>query len=199
MGFWSQPLDINLASQPFGRERAELAVLAGACALLTLLLLLLVGLFVIENRKSHVLRRGIRADRQTLQAIDREQSQSQAVIGRADNAAVFSKSVFYNELTARRAVSWTRVFDDLARVMPPDVQLVSLRLPQVIAGADGDRNHIELEMRVGTQQPAAVLTLLKNLQASSVFGPAVLSSQQPPTQNDPLSRYGVTVPYVQKF
>jgi hypothetical protein len=52
---------------------------------------------------------------------------------------------------------------------------------------------------VGTQQPEAILTLLKNFQASSLFGAAAMSSQQPPTQNDPLFRFRLSVPYVQKF
>jgi Tfp pilus assembly protein PilN len=193
------PIGINLASQPFRRERAEMVSLAAVCAILTVSLLVLVVLVYKERRQVSKLKRSIAAEQQQLTALDRQQSQFQGIIARPANADVFSKSVLYNEIIARRAVSWTRTFDDLERVMPTNVQLVALRLPQVIASNEGDQNHVELDLTVGTQQPEAILTLLKNFQASSLFGAAAMSSQQPPTQNDPLFRFRLSVPYVQKF
>lgn len=190
---------INLASQPFGRERAQIAAWAGVCTVFTLSLLVLAALIVKERAQVSTLHRAIRTEQQQLASLDRKQNEFQSIIARPANADVFSKSVFYNELIARRAVSWTRVFEDLGQVMPRSVQLISLRLPQVVASSDRDRNHLELNMLVGTQQPAAVLTLLKNLDSSSLFGAVTPQSQQPPTQNDPLFRYTLTVPYVQKF
>ena len=195
----NQSMHINLASAPFGRERVQIAALAGVCAILSLSLLLFVGLIVKERSEVSTLHRAIRAEQRQLATLDRQQSQFQSVIARPANADVFSKSVFYNELIARRAVSWTRVFEDLGHVLPRNVQLISLRLPQVIGSSDRDQNHLELNMLVGTQQPAAILQLLKNFESSSVFGAYSFQSQQPPTQNDPLFRYTLTVPYVQKF
>ena len=192
-------IGINLASQPFGRERAQIAMLAGVCAVLTLSLCVFVVLIMNERSQASTLRRTIRTEQQQLAALDRQQNQFQSVIARPANADVFSKSVFYNELIARRAVSWTRVFEDLGHVMPRNVQLVSLRLPQVVASSDRDKNHLELNMLVGTQQPAAFLTLMNNLQTSGLFGAPAMQSQQPPTQNDPLFRYTLTVPYVQSY
>ena len=195
----NQTIGINLAAQPFGRERAQIAMLAGVCAVLTLSLCVFVALIMNERSQASPLRRTIRTEQLQLAALDRQQNQFQSVIARPANADVFSKSVFYNELIARRAVSWTRVFEDLGHVMPRNLQLVSLRLPQVIASSDRDKNHLELNMLVGTQQPAAFLTLMNNLQSSSLFGAPAMQSQQPPTQNDPLFRYTLTVPYVQTY
>jgi Tfp pilus assembly protein PilN len=190
---------INLASQPFKRERAELALLAGICAVLLITLFVFTGLIFADRAEVSALREGIRNDQRMLAAIERQQANSQNIIGRPDNADVFSKSVFYNELIARRAVSWTRVFDDLEHVIPPGVQLISLRLPQVAAENQGDRNHIELDVLVGTQQPQAIAPLFQKLQQSPLFGAMQISSQSPPTQNDPLFRFRLTVPYVQRF
>jgi type IV pilus assembly protein PilN len=190
---------INLASQPFKRERAETALLVAICSVLTLSLAVFAGLILQDRGQVSTLRQSIRSDQKMLAAIERQQAHSQGIIGQPDNADVFSKSVFYNELIARRAVSWTRVFDDLSRVMPPTVQLISLRLPQVAAENQGDRNHIELDMLVGTREPQAIMPLFKNLQESPLFGASELSSQAPPTQNDPLFRFRLTVPYVQRF
>lgn len=190
---------INLASQPFRRERAEMALLASIGAALTISLLVFVVLILQDRGDVSVIRKRIRADQQTLAVVQRQQAQSQKVIVQPDNADVFSKSVFYNQLIARRAVSWTRVFDDLTRIMPADVQLIALRLPQVAPENSGDKNHVELDMLVGARQPQAIMPLLKKLQESPLFGPAEMSSQSPPTQNDPLFRYRLSVPYVQKF
>jgi type IV pilus assembly protein PilN len=196
---FNHSLNINLASQPFGRERAQIAALAGVCALLSVSLLVFVGLIMKERSQVSTLHRSIRTEQQQLAALDRQQNQFQSIIARPANADVFSKSVFYNELIARRAVSWTRVFEDLGHVLPRNVQLISLRLPQVVGSSERDQNHLELNMLVGTQQPAAILQLLKNFESSQLFGAYSVQSQQPPTQNDPLFRYTLTVPYVQKF
>ncbi|MFZ0589224.1 MAG: PilN domain-containing protein [Bryobacteraceae bacterium] len=190
---------INLASHPFKRERAEIALLAAICAVLTVSLLIFTGLILEDRAQVSTLRESIRNDQRMLAAIELQQAHSQSIIGRPDNADVFAKSVFYNELIARRAVSWTRVFDDLGRVMPPSVQLISLRLPQVAAETEGGRNHIELDMLVGAREPQAIMPLFKKLQESPLFGAAEISSQAPPTQNDPLFRFRLTVPYVQRF
>src|SRR6185437_16842821 len=183
------PAGINLASQPFGHERAQTALLAAVCSVLLVSLIVFTALIFKERSQASVLRRTINGERGKLAQISRVQAQFQGIIAKPGNADVFSKSVFYNELIARRAVSWTRVFEDLGHVMPRSVQLVSLRLPQVVASNDRDKNHIELNMLVGTQQPAAVLTLMKNFESSSLFGAPSMQSQQPPTQNDPLFRY----------
>jgi Tfp pilus assembly protein PilN len=190
---------INLASQPFGRERAQTVLLGTVCAVLSVSLLIWAYLIVHQHQKAAVLRTRINQERSALTQVQREQSQFENVIGRPKNAGVFSKSVFDNELIARRAVSWTKVFEDLEKVMPADVRLVSLRLPQVVAENDGGTNHIQLDMTVGTQDPRSLLALLNRLQASPLFGATTMLSEQAPSQNDPYFRYRVSVPYAQKF
>ena len=36
-----------------------------------------------------------------------------------------------NELIERKSISWTRIFADLEKVMPYNLRLVSVRLPEV--------------------------------------------------------------------
>jgi type IV pilus assembly protein PilN len=52
---------------------------------------------------------------------------------------------------------------------------------------------------VGTDRPDAVIDFLKKLQESPLFGAAQVMTQTPPSQNDPLYKYRVTVPYAQKL
>lgn len=190
---------INIASQPFRRERAENAAYAIICAVLVCSLLLLITLIAHARSQAADLRRVIDAENRELKVLQRQESQFSTVLSRPENADVFSRSVFLNELIARRSVSWTRVFKDLQGVMPGNMRLMGIRLPQVAAEQTSEVNHIELEMTVGTDRPEAVIDLLTRLERSPLFGSAQVMSQNPPTQNDPLYKYRLNVAYVQKL
>jgi type IV pilus assembly protein PilN len=198
-GGLAQRAQINLASQPFRRERAQTAALAVTSTLLGCSLVLLAGLIIHGRAQAADLRRQIEAQTATLARIEREQRRFSAVLSKPENADIFSKSVFLNELIARRSVSWTRVFKDMEGVMPANMRLLGIRLPQVGAGDTDGVNRVQLDMFVGATQPEAVIGLLKNLAKSSVFGSASVANQNPPSQNDPLYKYRVTVAYAQKL
>ena len=190
---------INLASLPFRRERARNAALVAACAVLLVSLIVLVGMVFRERGRAAKLRKEIEIQRVELAKQQRDQSRFRSILGKPENADVFSESAFLNQLIARRAVSWTMVFDDLQTVLPYNVRLVSVRLPQVAAGDDPSSNHIQLDMFVAAEHHDAVVELFNRLEQSPRFGSAALVSQQPPAQNEPFFRYRVSVPYVQKF
>ncbi len=194
----SSPL-INVASQPFRRERAQNALLGGVCACLTLSLLVLVSLIFQARGRATDLRRSIDAERSALRSAQIDQARFSGVLGRPENADVFAVSVFLNELIARRAVSWTRVFKDLGTVMPNNMRLIGVRLPQVPSEDPSGVNHVQLDMLLGTDRPDAIIDLLKRLEGSKMFGAAQMLAQQPPSQNDPLYKFRVTVAYDQKL
>lgn len=193
------PSDINLASQPFRRERAQNAALATAAGVLVLSLCTLSMLILHSRAEAADMRRIIQGERTQLANLQRSQSSYYSVLSKPGNADVFSQSVLLNDLIARRAVSWTHVFRDLGTVLPNNMQLLSIRLPQVAAENGSGLNRMQLDMWVGTQQPAVVIGFLKKLETSSLFGDASVMTQVPPSQNNPLYRYRLTVPYVQKF
>jgi Tfp pilus assembly protein PilN len=193
------PASLNLASQPFRRERAQNAAYALIVAVLACTLALLAILILHARSRAADLRRQIDAESQELQRRQREEARFAGVLARPENADVFSTSVFLNELIARRAVSWTRVFKDLETVMPSNVRLLSIRLPQIPTEDASGTNHLQLDMSVGTERPDALIEFLKQLQASALFGAAAVVTQQPPSQNDPLYKYRVTVGYAQKL
>ena len=144
-------------------------------------------------------RRDIDAETARLQTLRRKQAGYQSVLARPQNADVFSTSVFLNELIARRAVSWTVVFRDLEKTLPANMRLEGLRLPQVSGQDSTGTNRVMLDMVVATTQPETFIELLKRLQQSPLFGDAQVLGQQPPTQNDPLFKFRVTVAYAQKL
>jgi Tfp pilus assembly protein PilN len=193
------PTTINLASHPFRRERATNLVLAALCAGLFCCLLVLTALILRSRAQASQLRGSIISGRTQLERVERQQTQFAQVLSKPANEDVFSTTVFLNEVIARRAVSWTQAFKDLQTILPNDMKLLAIRLPQVgVADASGT-NRVELTMDIGAERPDAVIGLLKRLSKSSLFGPPRVVSQTPPNQNDPLYRYRMTVAYAQKF
>jgi hypothetical protein len=195
----AQRIPINLASQPFRHERAQTVTLGLVGSLLLCSLFALTGLIVRSRAQAVDLRRQIDWQKAALQRVQREQVQFSSVLSKPENADIFSKSVFLNQLIARRGLSWTRVFKDLETVMPANMRLLGIRLPQVGADDSDGINRVQLDMFVGATQPGAVINLLRNLEKSSIFGSASMVNQSPPTQNDPLYRYRITVTYSQEL
>ncbi len=193
------PSDLNIASQPFRRERAHNAGLAAIGLLLTISLLVLVTLILHERVQAKDLRAVIDRQSNELAHLRRLQASYSAVLAQPKNADIFSENALLNELIARRSVSWTRVFEDLGTVLPPNMRLLSIRLPQVAPKNPQGLNRVQLDMWVGSERPDAVIGLMKNLARSNLFGDVSVMTEAPPTQNDPLHKYRLTVAYAQKF
>jgi type IV pilus assembly protein PilN len=193
------PVTINLASDPFRRERADTAGFTLICVLLGCSLIVLTGLDLHSRSEASDIRRRISLQETQLAHLRIQQNQYSTVLTKPENANAFATSLFLNQIIARRGISWTRVFQDLSTVMPASVRLLAIRLPQVDSEDEKSANRVQLDMIVGTSQPEAVIGLFKNLQKSGLFGAASLVSQTPPAQNDPLYKYRVTVPYDQKL
>jgi hypothetical protein len=193
------PSDINIASQPFRRERAQNAALAATAAALTASLLVAIIMILHGRAQAADLRKVIAGQRAQLAKLQQSQAQYSQVLSKPGNADVFAQSILLNDLIARRTVSWTRVFQDLGTVLPTNMRLLSIRLPQVAAENGTGRNRVQLDMWVGTEQPASVIALLQRLEGSKLFGDATMISQNPPTQNNPLYQYRLTVAYAQQL
>jgi type IV pilus assembly protein PilN len=128
-----------------------------------------------------------------LNAANAEYTRLGTSLRQADNAAVLDRGAFLNSLLLRKGISWTRMFEDLEKVFPGNVRLVAVR-PYI-----ADTGLIQLDMVVGAQTPEPVIDLLRRLESSTMFGATALLSSQPPSQNEPLYRYRVSVAYAQKL
>ena len=186
-------LPVNLASEPFRRDRPVLAA-SGAAAVLMLALLAVMVTNIARQREA------ARESREMLDTIeiqtrklDQEQARIQGELRQPANAAVLARSVFLNLLLQRKGISWTQLFSDLEGVFPGSVKLVTIR-PYVT----GD-NRVQLDLIVGADQPEYVVDLLRRLESSPVFGEPSLVNSQPPSQNEPLYRCRLSVNYAQKL
>jgi type IV pilus assembly protein PilN len=185
---------INLASEPFRRDRPLLVGSAVLAVALTLLLIYQVLTIVSERRQAADIRIAIDRQSAQLRSIAAQQGKLNATLRMPVNSEVLERSLFLNTLIQRKAISWTRIFADLEKVMPYNVKLVSVRLPEV-----DSNNQVLLDMVVGAQTVPPILELFKKLEDSPQFGNTSVQSSAPPSQTDPFYRYHVTVTYAQKL
>lgn len=186
-------LPLNLASEPFRRDRPILAASAATAVLMLGVLVVLVMLIVEQRELAADSRAQAAAVEGQLRAASAEQAQLEALLRQPGNAEVLDRSALFNALIFRKSISWTLLFSDLEKVMPGNVRLITVR-PYLTAG-----NDVQLDMVVGAQSPDPVIDLLKRLERSPTFGATSLLSSSPPTQNEPLYRYRVSVSYAQKL
>jgi len=187
-------IPINLAIEPFRRDRPVLVATAALGLLLTILLGFQVKTIVSERRDGAEIHIAIDRLNSQLRGITSEQAKLNALLRRPENAEVMERSLFLNALIDRKSISWTRLFADLEKVVPYNVRLVSVRLPEV----DSD-NRVQLDMVVGAKERPELLELVRHLEASPQFGETNVQSTTPPSQTDPFYRYHVVVSYAQKL
>ena len=183
---------INLSSEPFRRDRSALATSWVLGIALTGLLGLQGYLIVAERDRAKETRETVAELSSALAKSQNEQNQLESTLREPANAEVLARSVFLNTLVSRKSISWTRIFSDLEGVMPINVRLVQVRLPQI-----NSRNEVILDMTVAAEQPAQIIDFLRRVQGSPKFGPLTLHSTLPPSQNEPQYRSRITVNYAQ--
>jgi Tfp pilus assembly protein PilN len=186
-------IGINLASQPFRRDRPVVVAAVALSVALMALLGVLISLAVLDRAQLKDSRAEIAALERRLRDLSAEQVREEAVLREPQNAEVLERSLFLNALLYRKGISWTKIFADLEQTLPYNVRIVSIR-PAV-----NSRNEVTLDMVVGAEDPEPVIGLLKRLEESPVFGAPHLHSALPPTHTNPLHQYRVSVNYAQKL
>lgn len=165
-------LDINLASQPYEDARQfwmRWGTAVGAVGLLTLVLLALDVTGWVNARRD----RAAIAQKEAMIA-DRDQLRANAerILNLPENRSTRDQSQFLNELIERKAFSWTRVLENLEKVMPPRVHLESIS-PQL----DED-NQLGLKMRVAGDSRERAIELARRMEESRRFAQTQIISEQ---------------------
>ncbi len=94
---------------------------------------------------------------------DRSRQQAQDFLNRPENRTTRDESQFLNELIERKALSWTHVLEDLEKVMPTRVHLVSIH-PEL-----DESNQLKLKMVVGGDSRDRALELARRMEESRRF------------------------------
>ena len=186
-------IPINLASQPFRRDRALLAASIAVSLLLVATLGVLISLSLLDRSQLADVRHDVNQLDREIRKVTAQQAGLDAVLRRPENTEVIERSVMLNELLYRKGISWTKILADLEKTMPFNVRLMSIR-PYV-----NKENQVTLDMQVGAETQGAVIEFLKALESSPLFESPSVPSYLAPSQSEPLFRSRVMVNYAQKL
>jgi hypothetical protein len=184
---------INLAREPFRRDRPMLVGSALAAVLLIVTLGVLISLAVSQRDQKRDTQATLARTNARLAAIQNEQGKLDASMRQPGNEVVLDRSILLNTLIRLKAISWTKIFADLDSVCPPNVRVVAIR-PTVNA-----KGGLFLDMQVASESPEPVIGFIAKLEASDVFGSTAVSGFSPPSQTTPFYRYQLSVNYAQKL
>jgi type IV pilus assembly protein PilN len=156
-------ININLASNPYEAAREysrRLGLLTAGLAILTLGLL---GYILYQRSQTRDVDQKIRAARQEIAGLDDEKAKALAMLNQPQNRDVADQSQFLNNLFLRKSLSWTRVFTELERMMPPNIHVVSMK-PEF-----NRDNLLVLRVVVATSSRDNAVELVKRMEKSPHF------------------------------
>jgi len=184
-------LDINLASQPYEDARQfwmRWGTAVGILGLLTLILLTLdvTGWFnARRDRATLAEKRALIADR------DHIRQNAEDYLNRPQNRTTRDESQFLNDLIERKAFSWTQVLENLEKVMPPRVHVVSIH-PEL-----DDDNQLALKMTIAGESRDRAIELARRMEESRRFAQTQILSEnhdQSPTGDN--EKFELTAIYI---
>ena len=155
-------LNINLATQPYEDSRkfwlrwGPILALAGIVTL---------GLMVVAVRAWKDARQD-RAQISSLQndiaTLEQQRQRAQEVLDRPENRSTRDQSQFINDLIRRKSFSWTQVFSDFERMMPPQIHVTAIH-PEL------KDNQLKLKVSVAGQSRERAIELVRRMEQSPRF------------------------------
>jgi hypothetical protein len=119
-----------------------------------------------RDREAMAEKRAMIADR------DRIRADAEEFLNRPENRNTRDQSQFLNELIERKAFSWTRVLENLEKVMPPRVHLVSIH-PEL-----DEENQLALKMTVAGDSRDRAIELARRMEDSRRFAQTNIISER---------------------
>jgi len=183
--------DINLASQPYEDARQfwmrwGTALGVGTLFTLVLLTLTIVGWF--NARRDHQTIAQIRAE---IADRDRRRMEAERFLGLPENRTTRDESQVLNELIERKAFSWTLVLENLEKVMPARVHLVSIH-PEL----DPD-NQLAMKMTIAGDSRDRAIELMKRMEDSRRFSQTnMLSERSLESKNGDTEQFDIAAVYI---
>ena len=156
-------LDINLATQPYEDGRRfwmRWGPVLGGAGLITLGLAITAISSWAAARKDQV---QISNFQDQIAKCEQERAKAQEVLDRPQNRSTRDQSQFINGLIRRKAFSWTQVFSDLERMMPPELHVTSIH-PEL-----SKDNQLQIKLSVAGKSRERALQLVHHMEQSRRF------------------------------
>lgn len=164
--------NINLASQPY-EDAQQYAVYYGSIVFLLAVLTAALIWFTFHSvRRTSDLTRQINQVHSQLATLDREKVSGERMLAMPQNHGTVAKSEYLNSIFARKAFSWTLVFSDMEKLMPPGLRVLS------IAPTLDDQNQLQVHITVGGESRERAIELVQNLEKTPRFRNVQLRSDQ---------------------
>jgi type IV pilus assembly protein PilN len=182
--------DINLATQPYEDTRRFYLVWTSLLVAMLIFTAGLISLCVVNWRNTQDMAKKIHDMRRRIDELDQKRAQAEAILNRPENRDVREQSRFLNQLIARKAFSWTQVFADLEKIMPPRLQVTAIK-PDI----KDDQLQLELQVQGDTAEPA--LELLRKMEESQTFRrPQIVSQSTTTLNNQSQTKFDIVSNYV---
>jgi len=169
-------LDINLASQPYEDARQFWIRWGSGVVLVAILTLALLTETVVGWVYAHKDQQTINNYKVLIAQRDRERSNAEAVLNKPENRTTRDRSRFLNELIERKAFSWTQVFQDLEKIMPARLHVVSIR-PEL-----DEQNQLQIKLAVAGESRDRALELVKHMEESPRFRQPRITAENQQTE-----------------
>lgn len=164
-------LNVNLATRPYEDLRSFLVRWGTLTLLLALATAGLVYYSIHNWRASGDVNRKIARMYDEMAKLDKDRSAAVATLNQPENKAIAEQSKFLNNAIQRKALSWTRVFMDLERIMPNQLHVVSIT-PEL-----NSQNQLLLHLQVAGQSREKAIDLVRRMEESPTFRNAELLTE----------------------
>jgi len=153
---------INLASRPYQDERRFYRNWGLALAAMILLTAFMVFVSVRHHVNSQKQWTQAREAEAKLAELKKEEAQARQILAQPENRGTRDRSYFLNAAIMRKSFSWTRLMEDMEKVMPAGLRIVAIA-PGV------DRNHFVLRLQVEGEKRETAVELAQNMEKSAHF------------------------------
>ena len=108
---------------------------------------------------------------------DQERAQAEAFLSQPQNRTIRDRSQFLNALIERKAFSWTHVFEDLERVMPARLHVVSIH-PELTSD-----DQLQIKLTVAGESRDRAIDLVRRMEESPRFRQPEINSENAQTNS----------------
>ena len=154
---------VNLASRPYEDEGQFYGRWGTALALTVLFTAFMVFISIRHYQSSQREWESARQAQDKLVELKRESAQAQQILARPENRGTRDESQFLNSAILRKSFSWTKLMEDMEKVMPAGLRVTA------IAPVVDQRNRFVLKMQVEGENRDTAVELLRNMEKSAHF------------------------------
>lgn len=164
-------IGINLASRPYQDEGLFYRRWGSALMASILVTVFLIAASVHHYQNSRKEWASARAAEAKLAELKKEEAQAQQILAEPQNRGTRDQSQFLNASIQRKSFCWTRLMEDLEKIMPTGVRVTS------ITPTMDQHNRFTLKLQVEGESREGGIELLRNMEKSQHFRSSKLTGE----------------------